>query len=338
VVESRSAPDAETEDLLARLGGETVREVAFASMLAVPDAAGAVAASRLVTVRATDQEYPFYGDAVSIPATARAELGDRASVLVEETLMTQFGLVPGSKVRLGRKEFRVAGALRKLPGESAAVAMLSPRVLVDRAGLEGAGLLGTGSLARYRTHFRFAEGTDVEALVKRERDALRALRLNPDTVEERKRELGRALENVNAFLRLTGLVALLLGAIGVAAAMHALVQRKLATVAVLRCLGAGAGLGLGVFFIQGAAVGLAGGAVGALAGAGLHTDELVLAFIARSAGLSYRMLVAGTVEEAVALYKAAEATPRTTTRLHLREAGVARVTSSCVLYRSYREV
>ena len=148
--------------------------------------------------------------------------------------------------------------------------MLSPRVLVDRAGLEGAGLLGTGSLARYRTHFRFAEGTDVEALVKRERDALRALRLNPDTVEERKRELGRALENVNAFLRLTGLVALLLGAIGVAAAMHALVQRKLATVAVLRCLGAGAGLGLGVFFIQGAAVGLAGGAVGALAGAGLQ--------------------------------------------------------------------
>lgn len=270
VIESRSAPDAETDALLARLGGETVREAAFASMLAVPDASGAVAASRLVTVRAAEAGYPFYGEVVSIPATARAELGDRASVLVEETLMTQFGLVPGSKVRLGRKEFRVAGALRKLPGEPAAVAMLSPRVLVDRAGLEGAGLLGTGSLARYRTHFRFPEGTDVEALVKRERDALRALRLNADTVGERKRELGRALENVNAFLRLTGLVALLLGAIGVAAAMHALVQRKLATVAVLRCLGAGAGLGLGVFFIQGVAVGVAGGAVGALAGAGLQ--------------------------------------------------------------------
>lgn len=270
VVESRSAPDAETDGLLLRLGGETVREVAFASMLVVPDASGAVAASRLVTVRAADEGYPFYGEIVCIPSTARGDLGDHVSVLVEETLMTQFGLVRGSKVRLGRKEFRVAGALRKLPGESAAVAMLSPRVLVDRAGLEGAGLLGTGSLARYRTHFRFPGGTDVEALVKRERDALRALRLNPDTVEERKRELGRALENVNAFLRLTGLVALLLGAIGVAAAMHALVQRKLGTVAVLRCLGASAGLGLGVFLIQGVAVGVTGGVVGALAGAGLQ--------------------------------------------------------------------
>lgn len=59
-----------------------------------------------------------------------------------------------------------------------------------------------------------------------------------------------------------------------------------------------------------------------LAGAGVRADDLVLAIIARSAGLSYRLLVAGTVEEAVALYKAAEATPRTITRVHLRETGV----------------
>lgn len=270
VVESRTAPDAGSDALLARLGGETAREVAFASMLAVPDAAGAVTASRLVTVRATDAGYPFYGDVVSEPAGAKALLAAGDAVLIEQTLMKQFGLGAGATVRLGRKDFLVAGALRKLPGESAAVALLSPRVLVSRAGLEGAGLLGPGSLARYRTHFRFPEGTDVEALVKGERDALRALRLNADTVGERKRELGRALENVNAFLRLTGLVALLLGAVGVAAAMHALVQRKLATVSVLRCLGAGAGLGLGVFLVQGAAVGVAGGSVGALAGAALQ--------------------------------------------------------------------
>jgi putative ABC transport system permease protein len=270
VVESRSPPDAETDAFLARLGGETAREVAFASMLAVPDAAGAVAASRLVTVRAADPAYPFFGDLVSEPPDAKTRLATGDAVLVEETLLKQFGLAPGDTVRLGRKDFRVAGALRKMPGESAAVALLSPRVLVERTRLEGAGLLGPGSLARYRTHFRFAADVDVEAMVRRERDGLRALRLNADTVGERKRELGRALENVNAFLRLTGLVALLLGAVGVAAAMHALVQRKLATVAVLRCLGADAGLGLGVFMVQGVAVGAAGGVLGGLAGAALQ--------------------------------------------------------------------
>lgn len=270
VVESRSAPDAEVDAYLAGLGGEQAREVAFASMLAVPGGDGKPVASRLVTVRAADDAYPFYGDVESEPAGARAALTSGDAVLVEETLLKQFGLAPGAKVRLGKKEFTVAGGLLRLPGESAAVAMLSPRVLVSRAGLEGAGLLGTGSLARYRTHFKFPEGTDVEALAKRERERMRGLRLNEDTVGERRREMGRALENVGGFLSLTGLVALLLGVIGVAAAMHALVRRKLATVAVLRCLGAGAGLGLGVFMVQGIAVGVAGSVAGGLAGAGLQ--------------------------------------------------------------------
>ncbi len=270
VVESRSAPDTEVRAYLRGLGGERAEEVAFASMLAVPGPDGTVAASRLVTVRAVDAAYPFYGDVVVEPADARAELAGGDAVLVEETLMRQFGLEPGATVRLGRKDFRLAGALQKLPGESAAVALLSPRVLVSREGLDGTGLLGPGALVRYRTHFKFAEGLDVEALAARERDRMRALRLNEDTVEERKRELGKAMENVNGFLSLTGLVALLLGAIGVAAAMQAMVRRKLGVVAVLRCLGAGAGLGLGVFVLQGLAVGVVGSAVGALAGAGVQ--------------------------------------------------------------------
>ena len=286
VIESRSAPDAPTESFLRSLGGEQAREVAFASMLAVPDSKGGVARTRLVTVRAADAVYPFYGDIVTVPAAARAALAGGDAVLVEETLMKQFGLATGDTVRLGRKDFRVAGALLKLPGESAAVAMLSPRVLVIRAGLEGTGLLGPGALVRYRTHFKFPEGTDVEALATREKDALRKLRLNADTVAERKRELGKAMENVGAFLSLTGLVALLLGAIGVATAMYALVRRKLATVVVLRCLGAGAGLGLGVFMVQGLAVGFSGSAVGALAGAGLQAALAVLVqdFLPMAAG------------------------------------------------------
>ena len=270
MVESRSAPDAEVDAYLAGLGGEQAREVAFASMLAVPGSDGKAVASRLVTVRAADDAYPFYGDVESEPAGARTQLTTGDAVLVEETLLKQFGLEPGAKVRLGKKDFVVAGGLLSLPGESAAVAMLSPRVLVSQAGLEGTGLLGTGALVRYRTHFKFPEGTDVEALARAERERMRGLRLNEDTVGERKRELGRALENVGGFLNLTGLVALLLGVIGVAAAMHALVRRKLATVAVLRCLGAGAGLGLGVFMVQGIAVGVAGSVVGGLVGAGLQ--------------------------------------------------------------------
>jgi len=286
VVESRAKPDAEAAAYLAGLGGEQAHEIAFASMLAVPSPFGAMPGVRLVTVRAVDATYPFYGEVTSSPPGAHAELADGESVLVEESLMTQFALVVGSTVRLGTKEFRVAGALQKLPGESAAVALLSPRVLVSRAGIADAGLLGPGSVARYRTHFKFPPDVDAEALARRERERMRELRLNADTVAGRKRELGRAMDNVNAFLGLTGLVALLLGAIGVAAAMNAMVRRKLATVAVLRCLGAGAGLGLGVFLAQGVAVGAGGSVVGALAGAALQATlgSLLQDFVPVTAG------------------------------------------------------
>ncbi|TAG32016.1 MAG: ABC transporter permease, partial [Verrucomicrobia bacterium] len=85
VVESRSAPDAEVETFLARLGGKRANEIAFASMLAVPEADGTVRASRLVTVRAADAAYPFYGDVISVPGGAKAELIGGNAVLVEET-------------------------------------------------------------------------------------------------------------------------------------------------------------------------------------------------------------------------------------------------------------
>lgn len=305
VVESRAAPDAESEAYLVGMGGERAREIAFASMLAVPGPEGTVRASRLVTVRAVEDAYPFYGQVVTEPPDARSALASHEHVLVEESLLLQFGLTPGDAVRLGRKTFRVAGALRELPGESAAVALLSPRVVVALPGLEGTGLLGPGALARYRTHFRYAEGTDVEALAASHRSELRALRMNEDTVGERRREMGRALENVGGFLRLTGLVALLLGAIGVASALHALVRRKLPVVAVLRCLGAGSGLGLGVFLVQGLAVGLVGSVTGALLGAalqaalaGLVRDFLPIA--TESIGVQWREIaIAGGVGAAL---------------------------------------
>ena len=60
--------------------------------------------------------------------------------------------------------------------------------------------------------------------------------------------------------------ALFLGAIGVASAIHVYVRQKIETVAVLRCLGASARQGFGVYLVQGAGIGLFGAGVGALLG------------------------------------------------------------------------
>jgi putative ABC transport system permease protein len=266
-VKARATPSAEAEAFIDAIpGAERARETTFSSMAVFPSAENR---TRLITVRAIDGAYPFYGDVKTTPAGAFARLVE-GDVLVEETIMRQFGLKAGDPLKLGEKVFVIAGALNQFPGDSAAVATLSPRVLVATPALKDSGLLGRGSLARHAAYFKFAAGFDAEAFVAANRERLRELRLATDTVEERKRELGQALQNVQGFLSLVGFVALVLGAIGVASAIHVYVRQKITTVAVLRCLGASAWQSFAVYLVQGLALGLLGAMAGAAVGVGVQ--------------------------------------------------------------------
>ena len=249
------------------LGGEQSRETAFSSMIIFPTHGGQ---TRIVQVRALEGGFPFYGEAVTEPAGALSRLRTGNNAVLEDALLAQFGLRIGDPVRLGEGTFTIAGALKKIPGESPAVAMLAPRVYVPLAALEQTHLVQTGSLVRYRTYFRFPPDRDVEALVRDLRDRFRDAQLGFDTVELRKRDLGRALDNVESFLNLVGFISLLLGAIGVASAMQVYVQQKLATIAVLRCLGATAWRSFAVYLVQGLGLGLLGAGLGAGLGLGVQ--------------------------------------------------------------------
>jgi len=97
------------------------------------------------------------------------------------------------------------------------------------------------------------------------------LRLSFETVAERKRNLGQAIEHLDGFLSLVGFVALVLGGIGVASALHAYIRDKITTVAVLRCLGASARQSFAVYLVQGFALGLAGACLGGALGVAVQT-------------------------------------------------------------------
>src|SRR5271165_5454731 len=109
------------------------------------------------------------------------------------------------------------------------------------------------------------------------REKFPSLRLSFETVEERKRNFGQALANVDAFLSLVGFVALILGGIGVSSALHAYVRAKIPTVAVLRCLGASARQSFAVYVVQGLALGLAGACAGGALGVAVQTGLPALA-------------------------------------------------------------
>ncbi|MFA6286364.1 MAG: FtsX-like permease family protein [Opitutaceae bacterium] len=263
VVSSRAPLAPGPERFIAGLGGEQAREITFSSMIAFPASGGQ---TRLVTVRALDGGYPFYGTYRTAPADAAGRVAAGGAVVVDETLMRQFGVKEGDPLRLGTKTLTVVGTIQQLPGEASAAATLSPRVIVALSVLPETGLVGRGSLVRYRTYLKLPATSDADKIAAEMKRLFRDEHLHFDTVAGRKRELGKALENVYAFLSLTGFVSLLLGAIGVASAIHVHIGQKLATVAVLRCLGASARQGFAIYLVQGLALGGLGAVMGALLG------------------------------------------------------------------------
>ena len=125
-------------------------------------------------------------------------------------------------------------------------------------------------MARYQAYFKLPPDVDAPALVERIHPDLDKFRMGHDTVEERKRELGRSMGNLYHFLNLVGFVALLLGGVGVAGAVHVHVKQKLGTVAVLRCLGGSIAQTFAVYLAQGMALGLFGALLGGALGVAIQ--------------------------------------------------------------------
>lgn len=266
VITSRRALGESEEQLLQSIGGESSREVAFTSMVYFPESGG----TRLAQIRALEGGFPYYGAFDTVPNDAPAALRRGEGVLVEANLMAQFGAEIGDTIRIGELEERIVGILNKAPGESVGFSTLAPRVYLPMADLEKTGLMQKGSLVRYKVYFKLGPQVDAEELEDQIRPELDRLGLGADTVEERQRELGRAVENVRQYLSLIGFVALLLGGVGIASAIQAHIKHRLGTVAVLRCLGGSTGQAFAVYLVQAFALGLVGAIVGASLGSAIY--------------------------------------------------------------------
>ena len=265
-LESEQPFDDSTEALIDSIGGVQARRISLGSMAVFPKSGG----TRLAAVRAVEGGYPFYGALVTRPDSAAGTYQAGRQALVSGTLMNQFDVQVGDSVRVGRVTYRVAGEIEQAPGESSFSSAAQPPIYVPKAELDTS-LLGRGSLAEYEAYFKFEDDRDVGQLVSGIESFVERRDLDIDTVEEEAEDWREGLGNLYRFLSLVGFVALLLGSLGVASAVNVYVRRRLASIAVLRCLGASAGRTFRIYLAQAAALGLLGAGVGSLVGVALQT-------------------------------------------------------------------
>ena len=263
VVESRFPIADSVRALLDSISERQSEEISFASMVLFPENNG----TRLVQVRALEGDFPYYGAIETDPPGADQTFRDRKEALADRTLMLQFDAAVGDAIKVGNLTFDLDGAITKVPGQPGIAATVAPPVYIPMQYLEATGLLQKGSRVNYKIYVQFPEGTDVEAIVENTlKPRLNKSEVRYDTVKERKEEIGDSYANLTGFLNLVAFIALLLGCIGVASAVHIYIKEKVNSVAILRCLGGKGSQGFAIFLIQITVMGLVGSVLGALLG------------------------------------------------------------------------
>jgi putative ABC transport system permease protein len=226
----------------------------------------------LVSLKAVDPaEYPYYGKALLEPDMALNQALTATSVVVADEFLIRLKAHVGDSLRLGGKSFRIAARLVEEPDRITAGAGLGPRVLISCAALESTSLLAAGSRANEKLLVELpATGKSVPKLADVRKQIETAL---PEAQVMDYREgnpaLTEGLDRATAILSLICLVAMVLGAIGVAMSMHAHLEQRMDVLAILKAIGAGSADLMRIFLLQTMGLGLAGALLGVAAGGGL---------------------------------------------------------------------
>jgi putative ABC transport system permease protein len=249
-----------------RQRGATVTKITtFASMAVLTRSGG----TRLVQVRAVGDEYPLYGSITTSPPQRWEMLRHGKYVLVDPGLLLALDGQVGDTLALGYARFTIAGTLENVPGDPGIASAIGPRIFVHERYLPEMRLLQFGSRAEYAALARIPEG-DPERIVVELQPRLREAQLRSRTLRQEEADISEGIQLLANFLGVVGIVALLLGGVGVASGIQAWIRSRVATVAILRCLGATPGQVLAIYVIQAVAMGLAGATMGALAGIGVQ--------------------------------------------------------------------
>jgi len=219
----------------------------------------------LISVKAVDPNvYPFYGTVTLSPAMDLRTALEPDQMVVADGVLLRLNAKVGDTIRVGGQPFKIVAEVTNEPDRMTGSLNVGPRVMMSRAGLERTGLLVPGSRAAERFLFKVPATRPVlevrDELKRYFKDALIADYSQAHPLIE------QGLKQSTSFLSLVSLIALVIGALGVATAIQAHLQQKMDSIAIMKCLGAKSSQILRIYILQTAGLGLAGSVLGIGAG------------------------------------------------------------------------
>jgi len=292
----------------------------------------------LMAVKAVDPtKYPFYGGLAIEPPQALSAALDPDTAIVSKDVLDRFGVQLGDEIWIGGTSFRITGVIATEPDRFSGVTALGIRCILSQEGFERSGIARSGDSVRLRILIRLPAG--VKPAPVRHRLGVIFPEGGVMDFREASRNAVSTLETTALFLDLIGLVALILGAIGMAMAVRQHIDERAYTLAVMRMIGARNRHLAGVFLFQilwlAAAAFLVGVPLGwgmrslvlSLAGRYVHVprtplmdygalfDAAAAAFAALTPTVVYTILAITRVKPAILLRRDVEAAPVRSSRV-----------------------
>jgi len=225
----------------------------------------------LVEIKAVDEYYPLIGTLTfrqTLPKnlTAEAVFADNG-IAIDPQLLSQLSMKLGDEVIIGNARYRIRATIGREPDQAVQVFTFGPRVMMSQASLVQSGLVSTFSLVEHRYRVRtpdkvvvddkYEEQVELELKAKFPNTSWRV-----GTGTDGNQSLEQFLDQLIAFMNLSGLATFLIAGIGIGSSVRTYLEKKSTTIAVLKVQGAARRTVLSIYSVVVGMLALIGGIIG----------------------------------------------------------------------------
>ncbi len=229
--------------------------------------------STLVEIKAIDENYPLYGKVAfeqDIADDIYRKKDNIFGVAADPLLLGRLGLKIGDTLKIGSNALQIRATIKTEPDRIADGIVFGPRLLMSHDALKSTGLIQPGSLLTWKYRLKLDGDTRLSAAKAVVEDANKRFPDSGWRVRARDNAANgadRFVERLQYFMTLVSIAALTIGGAGIANAVAAFVNRRIGTIATLKCLGIANRDIFGMFLTEIMLVGFIGIAIGLFAGA-----------------------------------------------------------------------